>query len=76
MVQAAPGAVAGLATLLPLLRHPVQEMAPKVMPLFDSDTPRRWTISTDISAANGQIEDEVYEYGSSRESKMFSKGVT
>ena len=26
--------------------------------------------------ADGQIEDEVYEYGSFRQSKMFAKGVT
>ena len=41
-----------------------------------SDTHLVALLEPGLYHADGQIEDEVYEYGSFRQSKMFSKGVT
>jgi predicted CXXCH cytochrome family protein len=41
-----------------------------------SDTHLVALLAPGLYYADGQIEDEVYEYGSFRQSKMFSKGVT
>ena len=41
-----------------------------------SDTHRVALLEPGLYHADGQIQDEVYEYGSFRQSKMFSKGVT
>src|SRR5277367_3670133 len=41
-----------------------------------SDTHRVALLELGLYYADGQIRDEVYEYGSFRQSKMFSKGVT
>jgi predicted CXXCH cytochrome family protein len=41
-----------------------------------SDTHLVALLEPGLYYADGQIEDEVYEYGSFRQSKMFSKGVT
>jgi predicted CXXCH cytochrome family protein len=41
-----------------------------------SDTHRVTLLEPGFYRADGQIEDEVYEYGSFRQSKMFAKGVT
>jgi predicted CXXCH cytochrome family protein len=41
-----------------------------------SDTHRIALLEPPLYHADGQIEDEVYEYGSFRQSKMFARGVT
>lgn len=43
-------------------------------PLMDTHLPV--TLQRGLYHADGQIQDEVYEYGSFRQSKMFHKGVT
>jgi tetratricopeptide (TPR) repeat protein len=54
-------------------RHRVSAEAQPARPLLDDFAPQ--TLTADLYHADGQVEDEVYVYGSFVQSKMYARGV-